>query len=377
MHEFTIIGAGITGATIARLLADAGKKVRIYEKRDIPSGHASDRSIQGTLVSDFGPHFFHTNNEDVWQFANRFAEFLPLQVIANAYTDHGWVPWPINRETIEKIYAAEYGDSKEEAMKSFQDDLKLGKDLEQRMKQHMDQETFETKAVNAAGYQIYHHLIYNYTLLQWQRLPQFVPPEVFTRIRIKQTYDPLFFDDTYVGIPLRGYTEWIKNMLSHPNITVRYNFQIRQKSLLLLAQKTRCICTAPIDEMCEYAYGELEYLKVKFNVLEGKLAEIACDGWPSWFSNYTCSNPYFTRGIAYHKMRRSQYPVVVLEEPGSGENLYPVRSNVNAAIHAQYRQEMMNLGIICAGRLGAFRYIDMYKAIEEAMIIAEELLQRS
>src|SRR6266704_441099 len=337
-------------------------------------GHVRDEYIHDTPVSSYGPHIFHTSNEETWKFATRFSPFVDYTHKVQALTNFGWTPWPINRKTIETIYKGEYKDTKEEAYSDFLQDFSYHKE------NLVEATTFESKAVKSVGWPLYKHLIKNYSELQWQRDAQYIPSEVFGRIRLSHDYDENFFDDTHVALPKYGYSNWVTNILSHKNIAVMTNFKVTSSAIEKLKSDKDFakvfINTSPVDELLYYEFGKLEYLKVDFKVFLGQEASEISEYWPTNVVNFTHNNSKYTRGTSYHKMYNTFYPVVILEEPGEGEELYPVRNLTSLEIFKKYKAKLNEMNILSAGRLGGFEYIDMHKAIENARELARNLLEK-
>jgi UDP-galactopyranose mutase len=366
MKQIVVIGAGFTGSTIARDLADAGKYVTVLEKAQYPGGHASDVYIQGTPMSLYGPHIFHTSKEDVWQYVNRFSEWRSYEHKVMSDTKAGYVPWPINKRTIERVYGHKFGVSPEGAMNMFQEDF---------IRRKADQEgTFRQKAVKAIGEPLFEYMLEVYNKKMWQMSLDAIPPETFSRVRVKTTDDPLFFDDTYVALPVNGYSSVIQAMLSHQRIRVEYGSTVSSLLLEKLVGKgCTIIMTGPPDEVLEYSQGVLQYQRMDFQVHQGKMAELITDQWKTPVVNFAIEEVSYIRGTRYDKMYGSDYPVCVLETPGQGEKLYPVRTSDNICKHKMYVQELSQMGVICAGRLGSFQYINMDESIFLARKVAQEL----
>lgn len=357
--KIAIIGAGLTGATIARLLADKGHKIDVYEKQHAPGGQAMDFTLNGTLVSQFGPHIFHTDDEEVWEFINQFGTFRPYRHKVQAMTKKGWFPWPINLETIVRVCGSR---------KSWKKEIEAGGclDPEQRDKYHLDsRKNFETEAIKAIGLRLYILLIKYYTKKQWGVKPSLVPSEVFDRIPIKSDSGKnKFFEDKYVALANEGFTAITENMLNHDNIKVWYRMELGRKHVSKLSREYDfVISTAPPDMLLNYRHSALPYRKVSFIFLD-------CEtDWPTPIANFCIKDIPFTRGTDYSRMYGGDKPITVMELPGqTGEKLYPIRTKHNIEAANVYINELKNhYGVISLGRLGSFQYLNMDTAIRKAM----------
>ncbi|HTJ49420.1 MAG TPA: FAD-dependent oxidoreductase [Cyclobacteriaceae bacterium] len=367
--KILIIGAGITGATLAREFAEKGNEVLVLEKHDHVGGHAADEIIGDTPVSIYGPHIFHTDNKETWQFATRFAEFQRFAHTVYSLTNHNWMPWPINKRSIEMIFKAEHDIEYDGAIDCFH------YEIDQARKKYAGQpENFETRAIQAIGETMYRTMIKNYSELQWQRPAANIPAEVFGRIRFKEDYDIDFFADEYVALPRKGYTEWISNMLDHKNINLQLNFNVALEGIQKVINEYHItFCSAAVDEIFGYTLGMLDYLKVKFEKFVGDTALHSAENWPSPVINHAFIGMQTTRATAYHRMYKTTTPVTVFEHPGTGEDLYPVRTLEAIEMHKNYAKLATDNGINLVGRLGSFAYQDMHVAIEKARKIAEEM----
>ena len=211
--DILIIGAGISGATLAERYANAGKKVLIIEKRDHIAGNCYDHYDQnGILVSKYGAHLFHTNDDEVWEYVNRFAEWYPWEHRVIARVDGKTVPIPVNISTVNIL---------------FDEKLETEDDMKQWLEQNrisFDQPTNGEEAVlNRVGPVLYDKMFKHYTKKQWDKYPAELHASVLERIPVRSNYDDRYFSDKYQALPKGGYTKVFESMLDHPNITVLLN----------------------------------------------------------------------------------------------------------------------------------------------------------
>jgi len=363
--KIAIIGAGLTGATLAIELANKGHQILVVEREGTAGGHVLDEMSGNTPVSKFGPHIFHTDDEQVMQFVLRFTSMKTIIHRVRSYTKFGWLPWPINMETIEKIYNL----SGQHALNA------LEKDRQVEIADTTRPDSFEARALKQMGRPLYDTMLRDYTLKQWGRHPSFVPGEVMGRVRIKTGYNEDFFSDKYVAEPVGGYTNMVAAMLNHQNIHVEYGILAGTKILTtLLLSYDKVISTAPPDVITNSKFGKLDYLSVNFGKVDttDPRSAMIVNSWPTAVVNFPTTDVPFTRGTAYHRLNNTTTPEYVIEMPGSGEELYPVRTEAQLALHKKYRQWLDECGVVSAGRLGSFEYIDMHIAIRKALDLAAQ-----
>jgi len=360
-YDIVIIGAGISGCVFAERFASIGKTVLVLEKRDHIGGNCYDyKNNNGITIHKYGPHIFHTNNEDVWKYVNKFTTFngyghKVLSKIGGEYYE-----FPINRNTINKFYN-----------KDFRNDEEVLEFLEKiRDKKITDPKNSEESVLMKIGEDLYEKFFKNYTIKQWDLSPKDLDKAVMERIPIRANTDDRYFADKFQGIPADGYTKLFKKMLSGKNITVKLNtdyFEIKNQLECGLL-----VYTGPLDKFFDYEFGKLKYrsLDIVFEEYEKKEFQ------PVAVVNYPNEEKY-TRITEYKKFLNefSDRTVVSKEYPQwKGEPYYPVLDDENKKINEKYQEEIGKLrNIIFAGRLANYKYYNMDQAFENALNIFNKL----
>ena len=241
-----IIGAGFAGSTIARALADAGRKVHLIDRRAHIGGNAFDElDAHGVLVHRYGPHIFHTNSEKVWEFLSRFTEWCPYEHRVLGVVDGKHYPFPINRDTLNLLYGLNLDEAGAAAF------------FERVREPREPVRSSEDVVLNSVGRDLYEKFFLNYTRKQWGLEPAQLKAGVAARIPVRTNTDDRYFTDTFQAMPLHGYTKMFERMLDHPNITVELgvNFaDVRQRG-----GWGHVVYTGPIDAYFGHCYGPLPY----------------------------------------------------------------------------------------------------------------------
>ncbi len=364
MSNIVVFGAGLFGITFARLMAEKGHEVTIYEKNHFVGGHIVDQNIDGTNVSIFGPHIFHTSDEGVWEFINRFTLFKMIKHEVRTLTDVGWLPWPINKTTIDLAFF-DKASMFQKPEQCFADELHDAKSLVSG--------TFESLSKQAIGETLHNLTIKNYTEKMWGIPCAEVPAETFGRIRVVDSYDTSFFNDEHQGLPLNGYSEMCLNIIKHPNVNVVIGPLIDREFFYssIRDRFDMFISTVAPDQFMMGCYGKLDYRSIEFMQTDKP------SNFPTPVVNFGVDWLPFTRATDYKKLwglTGDEPNVVVWEIPSDkGTQMYPIRTTANMKRAQKYIDAMKEENIVCAGRLGAFEYNDMAPTIRKAMNLAEEL----
>lgn len=358
-YNAIIIGAGITGCTIARLLAEKGQKVLIIEKRRHLGGNCYDYKNEFNItIHKYGPHIFHTNNQTVWEFLNRFSSFNPYQHKVLSYINGDFIPFPINRNTLCKVFGTEIPITEIE---------NLLKNEASRAVFNQPAQNFRDVVVSQVGEKLYEIFFKNYTLKQWNKNPEELSPEVANRIPVRKNRDDRYFTDKYQGIPSQGYTKMIENIVEHQNIAILLNtdyFEIKES---LNAELT--IYTGELDKFFDYKFGKLEYrsLDIEFKTIDKEYFQ------PASVVNYP--NDYnWTRITEFKYFLDEPNPKTTLcfEYPkAEGEPYYVVLTKENIDKRKLYMDEVEKLEqtgqYLFSGRLAEYKYYNMDQAIENAL----------
>lgn len=401
-QNILIIGAGISGSTAARLLAETGHTVTVIDQRSHIGGNCYDHwDENGICVHDYGTHIFHTDNKKVWDFISRFTQWYPFQHKVRGLIDGQLVPIPFNLNSIHQIFPSKMAQRLEDKLlKTFGYNIKVPI-LKLR-------ETDDADLHFLADY-IYKNIFSFYTRKQWDLNPEDLDPAVTGRVPVYISRDNRYFQNRYQGIPLDGYTAIFKKMLDHPNITVRLN--TRYKDIKHLINKAEgnvekesgqtikadaILYSGPIDEYYGYELGELPYRSERFDFHTFDREYFQSEAVINYPNNYT-----FTRIGEYKHFlgTKSKKTVVSYEYPepfvrGKNERYYPIVNDTNQALYNQYREKAdaeqakakeqtkettenstnrFSVPVHFFGRLGDYKYYDMDKAVERAMALVEEI----
>ncbi len=372
-YNYLIIGAGLYGATIARQLKDAGKKVLVIDKRKHIAGNVYTEKIEGINVHIYGAHIFHTNNRDVWNYVNRFAIFNRFTNSPIANYKGELYSLPFNMYTFNKMWGVV---SPEEAEAII---------AEQRKKAgYENPRNLEEQAISLVGIDIYEKLIKGYTQKQWGRPCDQLPAFIIKRLPVRMTFDNNYFNALYQGIPVGGYTKMVERLLD--GIEVRLNCDYFHDRKELDSQAESIIYTGPIDAYFGYRYGNLEYRSVRF---EREVLNIS-NYQGNAAVNYTDVDTPWTR-IIEHKWfefgkdeEGNDLPKTVISreyssewKPGD-EPYYPVNDEKNGKLYEAYKALAdKEDGVVFGGRLGEYKYYDMDQVIAAALAKSKELLKGS
>jgi UDP-galactopyranose mutase len=358
-----VVGCGISGATIAERLASRGLKVLIIDKRNYIGGNCYDFiNKDGILVPKHGPHFFHTNSKEVWDYVSRFTDWHNYEHRVLSRVDKKLsVPVPVNIETVNRIFDTNIATEKE--MEAW---------LEKNRKKIIEPKNSEESALNRVGAVLYEKLFKGYTIKQWDMRPDELDPSVMNRIPVRTNFDDRYFGDKFQGMPKKGYTEMFKKMLNNPNITVKLNTSFeRYRNKLQLFGKV--FFTGRIDDFFEKKNKKvLPYrsLRFKFKTLDVKyFQERAQINYPNFKKFTRIVEPKHATGQQHHKT------TIIKEYPTwFGDPYYPVPNPKNQLIFLKYKREAEKLGkkYCFVGRLAEYKYLNMDEAFKNALEIAQK-----
>jgi UDP-galactopyranose mutase len=354
MFDYLIVGAGFAGSVLAeRLAAGSDKKVLICDKRPHIGGNAYDHYNEaGILVHKYGPHIFHTNARDVFEYLSRFTEWRPYQHRVRASVEGQIVPIPINLDTINTLYGLN--------LTSFEVE-----DFFKKVAEPCEAiRTSEDVVVSAVGRELYEKFFRNYTRKQWGLDPSELDSSVTSRVPTRTNRDDRYFTDTYQSMPLHGYTRMFERMLDHPNIKVLLNCDYREVEKDIPFREM--IYTGPVDTYFDYCYGKLPYrsLEFKHETHEQSVFQSAP------VVNYPNEQPY-TRVTEFKYLTGQEHnrTSIVYEFPkAEGDPYYPVPRKENAAIYAKYKALAdETVGVTFVGRLATYKYYNMDQIVAQAL----------
>lgn len=365
MADLVVVGSGFYGLTIARQAADLlGLKVKVLERRNHIGGNAYSEfdPETGIEVHKYGSHLFHTSNERVWEFVNRFTSFNDYKHLVWAKHKGDLYPMPINLDTINKFFESNF--DSDQARNFIQGQVQAD--------EASSAVNLEERAIALIGQPLYEAFIKGYTEKQWQTDPKLLPADVINRLPMRFTTEHRYFNDTYEGLPMGGYTSWLKNMADHPNIEVVLNQDFFDLKSDLVGQ-VPIVYTGPIDRYFDFQFGELGWrtLEFKSETLEtGNFQNTSV-------VNYSDLDVKFTRIHEYrhlHPERNYQNEKTIISREYSrfalrdDEPYYPVNTEDDRKKLLQYRELMDRENKIWfGGRLGSYQYLDMHMAIASAL----------
>jgi UDP-galactopyranose mutase len=354
MYDYLIVGAGFAGSVLAeRLAAAAGKKVLILDRRSHVGGNAYDGyNDDGLRVHRYGPHIFHTNSKDVFEYLSRFTAWRRYEHRVLASVDGQLVPIPINLNTINQLYGL--------SLNSFEMKEFLASVAEPREVVR----TSEDVVLSQVGRELYEKFFRGYTRKQWGLDPSELDASVTARVPTRTNRDDRYFDDTYQSMPLHGYTRMFERMLDHPNIHVLLHTDFADIDGVIPYREL--IYTGPIDEFFDYRYGKLPYRSLRF---EHQTLDVE---WvqPVAVVNYPNEHPY-TRTTEYKHLTGQTHPKTALtyEYPcDDGDPYYPVPRPENTALYRQYKALAEETpGVWFVGRLATYKYYNMDQVVAQAL----------
>jgi UDP-galactopyranose mutase len=360
MFDYLVVGAGFAGATIAeRLAAHGQKKVLICDKRPHIGGNAYDHYDEaGLLVHKYGPHIFHTNSREVYDYLSRFTAWRSYQHRVRAWVDGQLLPIPINLDTVNQLYGTRYTSFELEAFFAS-----VAEPVAQIR-------TSEDVIVSRVGRELYEKFFRNYTRKQWGLDPSELDSSVTSRVPVRTNRDDRYFTDTYQVMPLHGYTRMFERMLSHPNIKILLNTAFDE--IRPLVPDAEVIYTGPVDEYFSYRFGRLPYrsLEFRFETLDVDVAQ------PYPVINYPNDSAY-TRVTEFKYLSGQQHARttrVYEYARADGDPYYPVPRPENAALYRRY-QELAEAtpGVQFIGRLGTYKYYNMDQVVAQALTLYARL----
>jgi UDP-galactopyranose mutase len=375
MSDVVVVGAGLYGLTVAERLADAGRKVTLLDRRPHVGGNAfSYFDENGIEIHKYGAHLFHTSNERVWEYVNRFTSFTSY--VHHVYALHlGEVfPLPINLGTINQFYRRAFTPTVARAIIQTQRE-EAGV---------TDPQDLEEKAISLIGTDLYNAFIKNYTAKQWQVDPKSLPPDIISRLPVRYTYDNRYFSDTHEGLPVDGYAAWLSKMADHKNIDVQLGVDFFSVSHMVVGQ-VPVVYTGPLDRYFNNQEGALSWRTVDFDLVTHDTQDLLGTS----VINYSDLDTQYTRAIEFkhfHPERESfkaDKTVVAYESSRfatdeDDEPYYPVNSVHDRKKLETYRElareETEANNVHFGGRLGNYRYWDMHMAIAAALSLADNKL---
>jgi UDP-galactopyranose mutase len=359
-YDYLIVGAGFAGSVLAeRLARGSGQSVLICDRRGHIGGNAYDHTDDaGLLVHKYGPHIFHTNSREIFEYLSRFTAWRAYEHRVRASVDGKLFPVPINLDTINGVYDRNLSEAK------------AGEFLKTLAEPCATLRTSEDVVVSQVGRALYEKFFRGYTRKQWGVDPSDLDAQVTARIPVRTNRDDRYFTDEFQWMPRHGYTSMFENMLDHSKIDILLNADYRDVKKQV--QYRELIYTGPIDEYFELRYGKLPYrsLEFKHTTLDQEWFQpVAVVNYPNEFE--------FTRITEFKHLTGQQHArtSVVHEYPlAEGDPYYPIPRPANAAIYARYRALAQNSpGVHFVGRLATYRYYNMDQVVGQALTLYKKL----
>jgi UDP-galactopyranose mutase len=368
--DLVVVGSGLFGLTIAEQAAtELGLKVALLDRRSHIGGNAYSENEEqtGIEVHRYGAHLFHTSNERVWEYVNRFTDFTNSVPRVSPRHDGVVYPMPINLGTINQFFNAAYSPAEAKALIAEQAGELAG----------TDPQNLNDKGISLIGRPLYEAFIKHYTAKQWQTPPEELPASIISRLPVRYTYDNRYFNDKYEGLPVGGYTAWLERMAAHPNIEVRLNTDFfsgdHEYSREKVLGQVPVVYTGPVDRYFDYTEGDLSWRTID---LEEEVLPIE-DFQGCSVMNYPDADVPFTR---IHEFRHfhperdyTKDATVIMREYSrfankGDEPYYPVNTSVDREKLLKYRDLAKGeKDVLFGGRLGTYKYLDMHMAIGSAL----------
>src|SRR5438477_1471931 len=357
--DYLIVGAGYAGSVLAeRLARGSGKQVLLVDRRPHIGGNAYDHYDDGgILIHRYGPHIFHTNSLEVFEYLSQFTRWRPYQHRVRASVDGQLVPIPINLDTINSLYGLE--------LTSFEMEQFLASRAEQKERVL----TSEDVVVSKVGRELYEKFFRGYTRKQWGLDPSELDAQVTARVPTRTNRDARYFTDAYQAMPRQGFTRMFGTMLDHPNIKILLNTDYREVKEIIPYREL--IYTGPIDEFWDFRFGKLPYRCLEFKhetVNQPLFQPVAVVNYPNDYA--------FTRVTEFKHLTGQEHPKtsIVYEFPlAEGDPYYPIPRPENAEIYRQYQELAEQAGVHFVGRLATYKYYNMDQVVGQALTLYARL----
>jgi UDP-galactopyranose mutase len=355
-YKYLIVGSGLFGSICAYELTKLGKSCLVIEKREHIGGNCYTEKKDNINIHKYGPHIFHTSNEEVWEWINQFVKFnnFTLRPVANYKGEIYSLPF--NMWTFSKLWGITHPEQAKRIIEEQSSDI------------ISEPKNLEEQAIKLVGKDVYYKLIKGYTEKQWMKPANELPKEIIKRLPVRFTYDNNYFNDKYQGIPIGGYTQIFKKLLEGIEVRLNIDYLLDKEHYNSLAENI--IYTGPIDAFFDYKFGELEYKTNEF-----KHSKLDINNYQGTaMMNFTDINVPYTRCIEHKHFENSESDVtwVTYEYPVKynidKEPYYPVNDLENNLKYLQYKKLANNLSnVYFGGRLAEYKYYDMHHVIDSAL----------
>lgn len=363
-YDYVIVGSGLFGASFAQIMTERGKKCLVVEKRSRVGGNVATEIQENIVVHKFGAHIFHTSDKRVWDYVNRFAEFNNFVNSPLAYYNGKLYNLPFNMHTFYQLWGCK---TPSEARAII--------DAQRAAAGITEPKNLEEKALMTVGEDVYKTLVKGYTEKQWGRDCRFLPTFIIGRLPLRFVYDNNYFNDTYQGIPVGGYSPMIEKMLDGVDVLTDTDYFSDREKFDAMGKTT--LYTGPIDRFFDYKYGELEYRSLRF---ETETLDTP-DYQGNAVINYTEYAVPYTRIIEHKHFDRTQQSdktVITREYPAKfnkgDEPYYPINDDKNNALYKQYEDlAKATKNVLFGGRLAGYKYYDMDDTVAAVLALTDKL----
>lgn len=361
-YDYLIVGAGLFGAVFAHEMTKKNKKCLVIDRRQHLGGNIYNENKEGINIHKYGPHIFHTNDKNIWDYVNSFVEFHRFTYMPIANYKGDLYNLPFNMNTFYQLWKVKTPEEAKEKISAQIIDLKNKKP-----------KNLEEQAISLVGTDIYEKLIKGYTEKQWGRKATELPAFIIKRLPVRFIFDNNYFNDKYQGIPIGGYNKLTEGLLEGIETMTNIDFFEQKKALQKIAKKI--VFTGKIDEFFDYKFGKLEYRSLEFN---HELLNIE-NYQGNAVVNYTDSKTPYTRIIEHkHFEFGNQKKTIITKEYPSewkegSEPYYPINDLKNTTLYLKYKEIASNdENVIFGGRLAEYKYYDMHQVIASALKKSKE-----
>jgi UDP-galactopyranose mutase len=361
MFDYIVVGAGLAGSVVAeRLASQENKKILLIDKRNHIGGNTYDfYNKDGVLVHQYGPHIFHTNSLEVFNYLGKFTEWRPYEHRVLASVDGMLVPIPINLNTINLLYGLRLSSDEVESF------LKTRSIIKDRIKNSED------VVVSKVGKELYEKFFKGYTRKQWGLDPSELDASVAGRIPTRSNRDDRYFSDTYQAMPQHGYTRMFEKMLDHPNIKIMLNTDFKEVQDVIPYENM--IYTGPIDYYFDYCYGKLPYRSIEFKFETFETEQFQSTGT----INYPNEHPY-TRITEFKYLTGQKHlkTSIVYEYPtADGDPYYPIPRPENTELYKKYHCKTESIhNTHFTGRLATYKYYNMDQVVAQSLALYKKIV---
>jgi UDP-galactopyranose mutase len=363
-YDYLVVGAGLFGSVFAQRMSEIGRSVLVIEKRSHIGGNCYTEKIEGIDVHRYGPHIFHTSSGEVWNYINRFAEFIPFVNRPKVSYKGRIYSFPINLMTLHQLWGVTTPGQAAQKLREVR-------------VHHENPANMEEWLLSNLGRDIYEIFFRGYTAKQWQKSPRQLPVNVITRLPVRLSFDDNYYQDRFQAIPAGGYTRLFERLLEGVEVQLDTDYLQDKPRWDSIAESV--VYTGKLDEYYSYCFGELEYRGLRFE------SEIKTGDYQgNAVINYTAQEVPYTRVIEHKHFAENRYhekTIVTWEFPTTSDRTaipyYPVNTPENDALHAEYvKMAQTEKRLVLGGRLATYKYLDMDDVVLSALRTAETLKSR-